>query len=119
MNALQKAFITRLMVFLALFLAGLVLMFIADSHISDMESMADTSGHSWLSTASGWLFAAAVVMSIATLRYGRRHEAAIRERALTAVLLKIFRTLFWLACAASALAAAALIWLALHLGPVR
>ncbi len=118
-NIPQKAFLIRLVVVVIASLAGLLLMFIADSRISDMETTADMNTFSWLNTSSGLMFLAASIMSIVTLRYGRNHEAAIREHATVSILLTAYRILFWLACITTLLAVAFLIWLGLHIGPVR
>ena len=58
-------------------------------------------------------------MAIVTLIYGRTHEAAIRERKSVSIMLTAYRVLFWLSVAASVLALLFLIWLVMHLGPVR
>jgi len=103
-----------------LLVAGLALRLVADGLIAGMETTADMNVFSWISMFSGLAFSIATpVMAIVTLRYGRRHEAAIREQAKLSRLLTIYRILFWLAVVCILLVAAGLVWLGTHIGPVR
>ncbi len=118
-NERQKGFIKRLAIVVASALAGRVLMTAADSQITDMGTTADVGAYFWLSTISGLLFLVSTVSAIVTLIYGRTHETAIRERKSVSFMLTTYRILFWLSVAASVLAFAFLVWVVLHLGPVR
>ena len=91
----------------------------ADSQITDMGTTADVGAYFWLSTISGLSFLVSTVSAIVTLIYGRTHETAIRERKSVSLMLTTYRILFWLSVAASVLAFAFLVWVVLHLGPVR
>jgi len=120
MNAPQKGFASRLAIVAGLVIGGLVLRLIADGLIASMETTADIGVFSWISMFSGLAFSlAAPVIAIVTLRYGRRHEAAIREHAGFSRLLTVYRILFWLAAICVLLAVAGVIWLGMHIGPVR
>jgi polyferredoxin len=120
LSSSQKGFVVRMGVLGGMLVAGLILRLIAEGLISGMETTADMGIFSWISMFSGLAFSIATpVMAIATLRYGRRHEAAIREHAGLSRLLTIYRILFWLAVICVLLVAAGLIWLATHIGPVR
>ena len=118
-NQSQKGFMERLATVVALLLGGWGLTMLADNRIADMETAAEMNTYSWLNMLSGLLFAASMVAVIVTLRYGRRHEAAIREHKSISRLLTAYRLLFWLSFVASLLGAAILLWFVLHLGPVR
>jgi hypothetical protein len=115
----QKGFLLRFVVVVSLLLAGLLLIFIADSRNAGMETAAGMDNDSWLKMLSGWMFLGSSVMSIITLRYGSRHEVAIREHKSLSHLLTAYRTLFWLSVVSSLIAAVILAWFVMHLGPVR
>jgi len=120
LSSAQKGFVVRLLILGGLFAGGLILRLIAQGLMGGIENVADMDVFSWISMFSGLAFSIATpVMAIVTLRYGRRHAAAIREHAGLSRLLTIYRILFWLAVLCALLVAAGLMWLATHLGPVR
>ncbi len=120
LNLVQKGFLVRMGVLVGILAGGLVLKLIAEGLIAGMETTADMDIFSWISMFSGLAFSIATpVMAIVTLRYGRRHEAAIREHAGISRLLTIYRILFWLVVISVLLVAAGLMWLGTHIGPVR
>jgi len=114
LSSSQKGFVGRMSVLGGILIAGLVLRLIAGGLISGMETTAD------MGMFSGLAFSTATpVMAIATLRYGRRHEAAIREHTGLSRLLTVYRILFWLAAICVLLVVTGVIWLGMHIGPVR
>jgi len=120
LNPAQKGFLVRMGMLGGILAGGLVLRLVADGLIAGMETTADMNVFSWIGMFSGLAFSIVTpVMAIVTLRYGRRHEAAIREHAGLSRLLTIYRILFWLAVVCVLLVAAGLIWLGTHIGPVR
>jgi len=120
LSPVQRGFLIRLGIFVGMLAGGLILKLIAQGLMGGIENVADMNVFSWISMISGVAFSiAAPVMAIVTLRYGRRHAAAIREHAALSRLLTIYRILFWLAVICALLVAAGLIWLGTHLGPVR
>jgi hypothetical protein len=119
LNQAQGGFLKWLAAAAASLLGGWALMMIADSRIAGIETAADVATYSGLNTVAGLLFMVSGMSSIATLIYGRRHELAIRELKNFSRLLTAFRILFWISVIASLLAAAFLIWIAMHIGPVR
>lgn len=107
-------------IFVIILAGGWILGMMAEGLMGGIQSAADMSVYSWLSMFSGLAFAiASPVMAVVTLRYGRRHEAAIREHAKLSSLLTMYRILFWLAAIGALLLAAFVIWLGTHIGPVR
>ena len=118
-NQSQKGFVKHLAIVVASSLGGWALVAAGDSQLTDMGTAADPDAYFWLSKSGGLLFLVSTVTAIVTLIYGRSHEAAIRERKSFSVLLTGYRILFWLAIAASVLAFAFLVWVVMHLGPVR
>jgi len=118
-NQQQKGFLKWLAMIFASALGGWALMVIAESRIADMETTADMATYSWLNIGGGLLLVIANLSAIATLIYGRRHEAEIREHRSFSRLLTVYRFLFWLSVTVSLLAGAFLIWVATHMGPVR
>jgi len=116
----QKAFLARLGVVIALVVAGAVLSAVARGLVSGMETVADMNAYSWLGMVAGLLLTfAAPVAAIITLRYGKRHEAAIREHRGLSMMLTAYRILFWLWVAAIVLLGLGIFWLGAHIGPVR
>lgn len=119
LNPAQKGFMQWLATVIGLLLAGLLLAFVADSRIADMETAADMTIYSWIKIIGGWLFAASTLSSILALRYGGRHKTEICEQVGFCRLLTIYRVMFWMAFTSVLLVIAGLIWLGAHLGPVR
>jgi len=101
-------------------ISGLILRLIADGLIAGMETTADMNIFSWIGMFSGMAFSIATpVVAIIALRYGRKHEADIREHAGLSRLLTVYQILFWLAAICILLVVAGVIWLGMHIGPVR
>ncbi len=120
MNASQRGFANRLGIVVGLVLAGLVLSATAKGLMGGIENVADMNVFSWISMFSGVAFSIAVpVMAIVTLRYGRKHEAEIREHRGFSITLTVYRILFWLWLAALILLGIGIFWLGTHIGPVR
>lgn len=120
LNSTQKGFLIRISLLAATLTAGLILKLIAKSLITGMETTADMSVFSLLGMFSAMSFMIAMpIIAIVTLRYGYKHEAAIREHAILSRLLTIYRILFWLTVTGVLITAIGLIWFATHLGPVR
>jgi len=120
LSSSQKGFVVRMSVLGGILAAGLLLRLIAEGLVSGMETTSDMDMFSWMSMFSGLAFSIATpVMAIATLRYGRRHEAAIREHTGLSRLLTVYRILFWLAAICVLLVVTGVIWLGMHIGPVR
>ncbi len=120
LNPAQKGFLVRIGMLGGILVGGLILKLIAEGLITSMETTVDMDIFSWIGLFSGVVFSIVTpVMAIVTLRYGRRHEAGIREHVGLSRLLTIYRILFWLTIVFVLLVAAGLIWLGTYLGPVR
>jgi len=120
LNPAQKGFLVRMGILGGILAGGWILKMIAEGLVAGMESTADMDVFSWISMFSGLAFSVATpVLAIVTLRYGRSHEADIREHAGFSRLLTIYRILFWMVVVAVLLVGAGLIWLGTHIGPVR
>ncbi len=119
-SELQKGFVVRVTIVVALLLAGLVLTMLSDSLIAGMETASDMNMYSWLKMIVGLLlFAATPLAAMITLHYGGRHKEAIRENTNLFRLLTIYRILFWLSIVVIVVAIVIVFWLAMHLGSVR
>ena len=120
LNTAQKGFLIRFSILTATLTAGLILKLIAKGQIAGMETTADMNVFSLLGMFSGMsIMIAMPIIAIVTLRYGRRHEADIREHAILSRLLTVYRVLFWLTVIGILITVIGLIWFATHLGPVR
>jgi len=89
----QKGFVVRLLILGGLFAVGVILRLV---HVGghDLSSM---NVSAWVGMVGGLaLMVASIVISILTLRYGKKHETDIRERSGLAAALTIYRILFWL-----------------------
>jgi len=120
LSPVQRGFLIRLVLFLGTLFGGLILGLIAQGLMGGIENETDMNVFSWISMFSGVAFSiAAPVMAIVTLRYGRKHEAEIREHRGFSITLTVYRILFWLWLAALILLGIGIFWLGTHIGPVR
>ncbi|HEB55777.1 MAG TPA: hypothetical protein ENI98_05620 [Gammaproteobacteria bacterium] len=120
LNHAQKGFLVRLGLLGSILAGGLILRLIIEGMMDSIQNATDMGVFSWLGMLSGLAFAVATpVMALVTLRYGRRHETAIREHAKLSRLLTVYRILFWLAVICTLLIVVFLLWLGTHIGPVR
>jgi len=121
LSPIQKGFVVRLLILGGLLLAaGWVLKLIAYGLSASVRDMADMNVFSWVKIVGGLvLMTATPVISMHTLRYGKRHEVEIRERAGLAAALTIYRVLFWLLAATLLLLGMGIFWLVANFGPVH
>lgn len=120
LNPAQKGFLVRIGLLGGILAAESILKLIAEGLMAGIQTAEDMSVFSWLSMFSGLVFTIAMpVMAFVTLRYGRRHETAIREHAKLSRLLTVYRILFWLAVVCTLLLVVFMLWLGTHIGPVR
>ncbi|NOZ37893.1 MAG: hypothetical protein GXP11_07485 [Gammaproteobacteria bacterium] len=120
LNFAQKGFLVRLGILGGILVGGLLLRLVTEGLMGGIQNTEDMNVFSWLSMFSGQVFTIAMpVMAFVTLRYGRRHEAAIRAHAKLSRLLTVYRILFWLVVACTLLIIIFVLWLGTHIGPVR
>ncbi|VAX14652.1 hypothetical protein MNBD_GAMMA24-2621 [hydrothermal vent metagenome] len=120
LNSVQRGFFVRMGVLGGILAGGLILRLVIEGSIAGIETSTDMNIFSWLGMLSGLAFSLATpVMAVVTLRYGRRHEAAIREHAKLSRLLTVYRILFWLTFICILLMVVFVLWLGTHIGPVR
>ncbi len=91
----QKGFVVRLLILGGLFAGGLMLQLIVK--VGGSHGLSGMNVSAWVGMVGGLtLMVASIVISILTLRYGKKHETDIRERPGPAAALTIYRILFWL-----------------------
>ncbi|PCH54052.1 MAG: hypothetical protein COC22_01060 [Flavobacteriaceae bacterium] len=95
LNPSQKGFVVRLLILGGLFAGGLILQLIVK--VGGSHGLSGMNVSAWVGMIGVLaLMVASLVISILTLRYGKRHETEIRKRSGLAIALTIYRILFWL-----------------------
>jgi len=107
LNPYQKGFVVRVATLVALVLVSIVLAMLANRGVAGMETNSATKSFSILilNLIGAIMLVVEPWIAIATLLYGRRHEAEIREHSGLSVLLTLYRILFWFQVAVLLLAA--------------
>lgn len=118
MNSWQKGFLYRLLLVFGLPLLGSLLMWLGDGQVLPLPAAGDAQP-ALLAQLGGLLMLLGSILSITTLRYGKRYKANISRTRKFAALLLTYRLLFWISVVVSVLSGVLLIWLVTHLGPVR
>jgi len=96
LNPYQKGFVVRVAILAALVLIGIVLAMLAKSGMAGLETNSGTNGFSLLNMIGVIMLVVEPWIAIATLLYGRRYEAEIREHPGVSRLLTVYRIVFWL-----------------------